>query len=337
MKILFVRFGSIGNALVSIPAVRAVRQDLPDARLALLCNPQTYDLWKDCPWLDKVFVYDPKRANKPGPGYLKMIAQLRNQHFTHVVHFKRFLRSELIGFFTGAKIRIGFNPEKFSLLTHKINYVEDGPIIEQCLALVRILGIKSPNNRLEYWTPEPSARVKRLLTQNGRPMIIIHPFARTQSKKRWVGFQELCAVMKERLGASALIIGSPDERTLYEREWAHDMEKFSSVFDLSIPELASLIQSANLFIGTDSGPLHMASAVGTSAICIYSPDKNLKSHLRKWQPLTENFTAVVPPKNCDTCEFDPCSLEEMDKCINRISVADVFKKAEEALSIQKDI
>jgi ADP-heptose:LPS heptosyltransferase len=337
MKILFVRFGSIGNALVSVPAVRAVRHELPDARSALLCNPQTYDLWKDCPWLEKVFVYDPHGANKPGSGYLKMITELRNQRFTHVVHFKRYLRSELIGFLTGAETRIGFNPETFSLLTRKINYIEDEPIIEQCLMLVRELGIKSPDNRLEYWAPEPSAKVKDLLNQNGRPMIIIHPFARTQSKKRWAGFQELCAIMEERLGASTLIIGSPDERTLYEREWARDMEEFSSVFDLSIPELASLIKSANLFIGTDSGPLHMASAVGTNAICIYSPDKGLKSHLRKWQPITEKFIAVLPLKNCDTCKFDPCPSEEMDKCMKGISVADVYKKAEDALSLKKEI
>jgi ADP-heptose:LPS heptosyltransferase len=337
MKILFVRFGSIGNALVSVPAIRAVRQELPDARLALLCNPQTYDLWKECPWLDKVFIYDQNGANKAGPGYLKMIVQLRSQHFTHVVHFKRFLRSELIGFLTGAKTRIGFNPEKFSLLSHKIKYIENESIIEQGLKLVRKFGIHASDKRLEYWTPEPSSRVKDLLTRSGKPTVIIHPFARTQRNQRWRGFQELCASIKERLGASVLIIGSPDERALYEREWANHTKKFPSAFDLTIPELASLIKHANLFIGSDSGPLHIASAVGSTAIGIYSPDKNLKSHLRKWRPISDKFIAVIPDKSCDTCQQDPCPPEEMEKCIKRISVEDVLKRAEHLLCFEKDV
>lgn len=332
MRILFLRFGSIGNAMVSVPAVRAVRKELPEAFLALLANPETHELWKDCPWLDRVLVYDQKNEHRAGPGYLKMIAELRKLQFTHSVHFRRFLRSELIGFLAGAKTRVGFDPGRFSLLTTKIPYIEDEPIMEQNLALVRKLGVKAEDATPEYWAPEPSEKVRGLLGQAAGPLVVIHPFARTQREKRWTGFQELTAMLQTRLKANSVLIGAPDDRAVFEKEWRQDDPTPKVVFDLSIPELASLIKSAQLFIGTDSGPLHLAAAVGTPAVCIYSPDIKLKYHLRKWQPLAAKFKAVVPLKNCAACELYPCPPRDMMECMSEISVEEVFDRAKEFLS-----
>jgi len=299
MRILFLRFGSIGNALASIPAVRAVRREKPDAFLALLCNPSTYDLWKDCPCLDKVIVYDQRGKNKPGPGYLKMIFELRKNRFTHSIHFRRFIRSELIGFLAGAQTRIGFDPGGFSLLTARIPYLEDEHIIEQDLRLVRELGLEAKDKSLEYWTPAPTERVRKLLAQlrQAKAVVVLHPFARTQAENRWQKFPELAERLKKELGAGVVLIGAGREKEIYEKEWNQSRGSFPAAFDLTIPELASLIKSAGLFIGTDSGPMHLAAAVGTPAIAIYGPRKDLDTHLKKWQPAVPQFKAIIPVNN----------------------------------------
>jgi ADP-heptose:LPS heptosyltransferase len=316
MRILFLRFGSIGNALVSVPAVRAVRREKPEAFLALLCDPATHDLWKDCPWLDRVLVYDSKDKNQAGPGYLKMIFELRKIGFTHSIHFRRYIRSELIGFLAGAQTRIGFDPGKISLLTKKLPYSEDAHIIEQNLQLVRELGIKADDRGLEYWPPAPSDRVKNLLAQLKAPLVVLHPFARTQKHNRWQKFPELAEKLKKDLNASVVLIGAGRENEIFQNEWQGKYSEFATAFDFSIPELASLLKSAKLFIGSDSGPLHLACAVGAPAISIYTPRPDLARHLKKWMPLAPRFKAVLPPENSHA----------------EISVAEVLSAARDFLS-----
>lgn len=328
MRILAIRFGSIGNALVSIPAIRAIRKELPQAFLVLLCDPRTYELWKGCPFLDQVIVYDQKNQHKAGPGYLKMIANLRRLKFTHSVHFRRFIRSELIGFLSGAKLRIGFDPGEFSLLTKKIPYREDENVILQNLSLVKELGIKAEDSMLEYWSPEPSERVKALLGGTAQPVAVIHPFAKSEKERRWQGFVELAERMQKDFGARVILIGQREDRAIFQQECQGKQAEFLTAFELTLPELASLLKGARLFIGTDSGPLHLAVAVGTPSIAIYGPRKGLDAHLKKWMPLSKNFLPVLAPKYCEQCSRHPCSKEEMLKCFSEISVEDVLIRVE---------
>jgi ADP-heptose:LPS heptosyltransferase len=293
LRVLFLRFGSLGNAVVSIPAVRAVRKEKPRAFLALLCNPGTFDFWKDCPWLDRVLIYDQKGANRPGPGYLRMIFELRRFRFTHSVHFRRFIRSELIGFLSGAGTRIGFDPQGFSLLTRKIPYREDENIIAQNLGLVRELGVKAEDKSLEYWPAKPSAYLQNLLGKLRPPVIVVHPFAHTQRANRWPKFPELAERLQKELNAGVIIIGAGEEKQIFKKEWP-EPSSIQTAFDLPIPELAALLKSAGLFIGSDSGPLHLACAVSTPAISIYAKSPGLQTHLKKWMPLTPQFKAVIP-------------------------------------------
>jgi len=306
MRILFLRFGSLGNAVVSLPAVRAVRKEKPEAFLALLCNPGTFAFWKDCPWLDRVLIYDQKGEHKPGPGYLRMIFELRQLRFTHSVHFRRFIRSELIGFLSGARTRIGFDPGGFSLLTQKIPYREDERIIAQNLLLARELGVKAEDYSLEYWPAKPSAYIKNLLGRVRSPVVVIHPFAHTQAANRWKKFPELAQRLQKEFNAGVILVGAGDEKEIFKKEWP-EPSSVQTAFDLPIPELAALLKSAGLFIGSDSGPLHLACAVGAPAISIYPQKPSLQTHLKKWMPLAPQFKAVIPRERDESSPEIPVS------------------------------
>ena len=325
MRILFIRFGSIGNAVVSFPAVRAARKELPEAYLALLCDPKTYELWKDCPWLDRVLVYDQKGKHKAGPGYLRMIHEQRKLKFTHSVHFRRFIRSELIGFLSGARVRIGFDPEEFSLLTRKIPYCHDEHLVSQNLKLARELGIKGEDERLEYWPKEPSERVKKLMEESGKPLVAMHPFARSEKIRRWRGFADLAERLKQ-AGSSIVLIGRGEEEPEFRLEFKGRDRLVIPAFDLSVPELASLIKAADFFVGQDSGPLHLAAALGTPAVCIYGPRQGLSDNLKRWQPRSGKFRAVLPHRDCGVCNYYPCAEEKIIKCLEEITAAEVMEK-----------
>jgi len=332
MRVLFVRFGSIGNALVSVPAIRAIRKAHPSAFLALLCDPNTYQLWKDCPWLDQVIIYDQNHKHKAGPGYLQLIAQLRKFEFTHSVHFRRFLRSELLGFLAGAKQRVGFDPGGFSLLTQKIPYSEQEHIIDQNLKLAQALGARELDPALEYWTAPPSEKVKKILSQIPSPRIILHPFARTQAQRRWSGFARLSEKIARKLFLHPIIIGTRDEEKIFHKEWRKKSELVYPAFGLSIPELASLLVRSQLFIGMDSGPLHLACAVQIPAIAIYVPEPRLEKNLKKWKPKSEKFYAIIPDKSCSNCPIYPCSPETLKSCLERISEENILNICQKILN-----
>jgi len=332
MRILFIRFGSIGNAIVSIPAIRAVRKTFPSAFLALLCDPITYDLWKDCPWLDQVIIYDQKKAHKAGPGYLRLIARLRKLKFTHSVHFRRFLRSELLGFLAGARERIGFDPGGFSLLTQKIPYSEQEHIIDQNLKLAQALGARELDPALEYWTAPASEKVQQILSRIPSPRIILHPFARTQVQRRWSGFVPLSEKIARELRLYPIIIGTREEEKIFHKEWGGKSELVYPAFGLSIPELASLLARSQLFIGMDSGPLHLACAVQIPAVAIYVPEPGLEKNLNKWKPKSEKFYAIIPDKSCSECPAYPCSPEILKSCLERISEENILNICQKILN-----
>jgi len=314
MRVLFIRFGSIGNALVSVPAIRAIRKAHPSAFLALLCDPATYDLWKNCPWLDKVIIYDQKKTHKAGIGYLKLIAQLRKLNFTHSVHFRRFLRSELLGFLSGAKTRVGFDPGGFSLLTKKIPYSEEEPIIIQNLKLAKELGASELNPELEYWAGEPSERVSQLLEGAGLK-VVLSPFGRTGRKRRWKGYPLLAEFLSRELGAKVIITGTSDEQEIFRREWGERSRLVTTGFELSLCELASLLKNADLFVGQDTGPAHLSVAVGTKTIIIYSPSPDWQRNYKKWRPLNQNLYPILPERDCKSCPVYPCNDDVFNACL----------------------
>ena len=107
-RILLVRFGSIGNTLITVPALRALRKSFQDAYICMIVDKIGLELLNGCPYLDEIILYDMNGEHKSLWKYLKFILALRRRRFNVSIHFKRFLRSELIGFLSGAKKRIGF-------------------------------------------------------------------------------------------------------------------------------------------------------------------------------------------------------------------------------------
>ncbi len=313
-RVLLIRFGQIGNALVAVPAIRALRNAWPDARLAMVADPLTYELLAPCPYLDEFIVYDSRGPQKAGPGYVKFIARLRREKFTHALHFRSYIRSQLIGFLSGAPVRIGFGTDEFpQLLNRVIEYSAKENIIEQNLKLVRELGVEAADRTLEYWPDAGSKKVAELLGNEpaDRPLVVLHPAGVTHEERMWPGFGELARELKSRLNARIVMIGSPSEKGLvYKTAGEADVKDIAIGWPL--PEVAELIKRADLFAGLDSGPSHLADAVGTGGAIIYAPHCGLKDHLEKWKPESGDFLAFTPGRDCRECPENPCAASGRD-------------------------
>jgi len=334
-RVLLIRFGPIGNALVAVPAVRALRRAWPEARISLAADPLTMELMSPCPYLDEIIRYDSSGPEKAGPGYARFIMALRKRRFTHAVHFRRYLRSELIGFFSGAPVRVGFETEaRLQFLTHRVEYEEGGSVIEQNLKLVRALGVPASDARLEYWPRRESGRVDSIVAgaRGAGPLVAVHPAGATQSSNLWPGFPELSRLMREKLDARVVMMGAEAERETVEAAAKALTPPAAAAIGFPLPEAAELIRRADLFAGTDSGPAHLADAVGTPGAVIYAPHRRMADQLSKWKPGGPHFLAFTPPRDCEDCGEHPCSEQRRRECAAKIDPAEVARGLEKLYS-----
>lgn len=334
-RVLLIRFGSIGNALVAVPAIRALRQAWPDALLSLLADPMTREIFQGCPYLNETILYDWKGAHRFGHGYFKLVAELRRRRFTHALHFRRYLRSELLGLFSGAGERIGFQTRaRLQWLTRKVPYREGESVIEQNLNLVRALGIRAEDRRLECWPASGSAAVDRIFGQLGNgpgPAVVIHPAGATQRERLWPFYGALAQELLEQGRAKVIMIGTPAEAGEVDRQAAQVRAPVVKALGLPIREVAELIRRADLFVGTDSGPCHLADAVGTPSVILYAPHRGLEAQVRKWKPEGEGFVALLPQKDCRECGEYPCPLSRQQECAASIPLEEAVAAAEKLL------
>ena len=333
-RVLLIRFGSIGNALVAVPAIRALRRAWPEAQLSLLADPQTRELYQGCPYLNETILYDWKGAHRFGHGYWGLIAELRRRKFTHAIYFRRYLRSELLGLFSGAGERIGFKTHsRLQWLTRTVPYREGESVIEQNLNLVRALGIEATDRRLECW-PSDSPAVGRVVSQLGNgpgPMVVMHPAGATQRERLWPHYGKLARKLIEARQAKVLMLGTPAEADQVERQAAAAGVPVALAVGLPIREVAELIRRAAVFVGTDSGPAHLADAVGTPGVILYAPHRGLLAQVRKWKPEGGHFVALLPRQDCAECGEYPCTIERQQECAAAITLEEALEAVEKLL------
>ncbi len=336
-RVLFIRFGAIGNAVAAIPAVRALRRARPRAFTAMLADPLTADLWRACPYTDEVITYDKRGAHRVGPGYLKLILDMRRSRFTHSIHFKRFTRSELIGFLAGIPERVGFKTDaRLQLLTKKVPYEEGTSVIELNLRLVRELGIPAEDAGLEDWKAGGSERVSALFDslQGGGPVVVIHPAGGTQQERLWPYYGELAAALEERHGARIILVGAPSEAAVIEAMEKKTSKSAGRALGFSLVEVLDIMRRADVFVGTDSGPCHLAAMAGTPGAILYAPHLSISAQIKKWKPAGDRYLSFSPPRDCAGCPEHPCPPGRQKECAACIPLEDVIKGIDRLLSMK---
>lgn len=300
-RFLLVRYGGIGNALVSVPAVRALRRAFPASYIAMLVGKQGLDILHGCPYINEFILYDKDGEHRGMVKFIRIIRELRARDIDTSIHFKRFRRSETLGFLAGARERVGFETQgkRTYFLTRTVPYVEGKNIVDLNLDLVRALGISSGDLSLELWpSPEDSARVDAFIGKHGLhgkgPLVAMHAGGKTLRDSLWgeENFMALADILHSRYGARFLLLGGPDEAALKERIAQKIPTAAVPVEGLTIRGTAELIRRCALFIGTDSGPSHLADAVGTPGVIIFDDSPGYVTQVAKWKPLGPKYVPL---------------------------------------------
>ena len=294
-RIAIIKLSSLGDVLHALPVARALRRALPGAHLTWVVEAREYAILRDHPDLDAVvpvdtrlwrrLVWRPSGAREVLSKVGRLRERIRRASFDVAIDLQGLLKSGLLTAYTGAPVRIGFSAgrcrERWNALftnRHVTPPLSARHVVEQYLALLAPLGIDP--GPVEFHVPVPAAaerRMEELLVKEGvKPgdrLVAINPGA-GRANKRWpvARFSALAERLASEAGARLLLLWGPDEAFMA-RDIALALPGHSALLapPTDLGELTALLKRCRLMIANDTGPLHLAAALGTPALGLFGP------------------------------------------------------------------
>jgi lipopolysaccharide heptosyltransferase II len=341
MKILVRATNWVGDAVMSIPALRAIRACRPKAEIVILARPWVADLYRGQDFADRILTYENAGRHKGFWGRERLARALRQEKFDVAVLFQNAFDAAWITWRAGIPERIGYardgrswlltralpTPAKGEALAHEVYYYLE--VLRRAGWLERLpqideISISVPNE-------DRQKALERLSGAGLRKSAIRIAFASGAaygSAKCWE--PERYAALADRLieafDADVILFGAAQESGMAARiAGAMRQRSFNLVGATKIGELPALLSTCRLFIGNDSGAMHVAGAVGVPVIAIFGP-----TDPEGTRAMTPQFTLVREPVECSPCFLRNCPIDH--RCMTRISVERVFEAARASLA-----
>ena len=282
-RILVFEGGGIGDLLRVFPAISVLHDEFPQAAISVLASPSAQgvlELFPDKTIISEIFDYDIYGSHKSLLGKLFLILLLRFKRFDLIYAPTRgegMREIILMAYLTKIPHRIGFRKGRIGYLnTVSIEFVEDLPIHQQNLLLLQACNINIKNGDLRIEVPEKDmAFAKDLIGESDPPKIVsLHPNASwVASYRTWPlkNYIQLIGHIVSDLKVKVIIVGSKNEVKIGDeiQKVIKNPSLINIVGKTTTSQMAAIIKSSHLFIGNDSGPLHIALTVGTPAIGIF--------------------------------------------------------------------
>jgi len=333
LRVLVTRTDRLGDLVLSTPVFEALRRKFPKALISALVFQENREVVEGNPHINEVILYDKKGREKGLWGQARLAFKLGAQKFDLVIHLHATNRMHLLTWAAGIPRRLGWRRKCAWALTHSFPDVKKEGLKHEAFYnfdLLEPLEIYAQAGKIRAYVPrnEKNRRsLDELLAHRGlhtkKPWVVFNPAASCPSKI-WPAerFAELADQIQTRYAVECLVIGTRGDRALTERMIKaakapiHDLSG-----SLSIGTLAELLSRTGLLISNDSGPVHLANAVGAPVISIFGRNQAGLSPLR-WGPLDPSSRVVWKDAGCETCAAHLCPIHFL--CLDVISVSDVF-------------
>ncbi len=320
--------GWVGDMVLLTPALRALKIAYPQSHLALLARPLVADLMAPHPYIDEVIVDSKGRSLNRLPSFWKSVSEIRRSGFdlAVVLHPTSF-RNALIPFLAGIPERIGSNVSGRGILLTRTCADRRGlHEVHRYLRVLELIDIHESSTELEFWHTDTDRHAARqILAAHGlspKEHLIGVNLGTTWRTKRWSleNFAEVITQVQQRFGARILLTGSTPEIPLGEAlAQIAKVDAINLIGKTTLMELGALIESCDLYLTCDSGPMHIAAAVGTPMIALFGPTSPMRHG-----PYGENHEAIEKPVACRPCYKRKCMRKDLPHlCMTEIGPNEV--------------
>jgi len=341
MKILIRATNWVGDAILALPALRAVRKRFPDAEIAIVARPYVADIYRDQEICNQLIPYDPKGLHAGFFGRERLAAELRAQKFDVALLLQNAFDAAWLAWRSNIPERIGYARDARSfLLTKAVPLPRQGEIPAHekfyYLELLRRAGWLDSvpdESFIDLRVPEEkSRRAEEFLRNSGlRPgavRIAIGAGASYGSAKCWPPsrFAEVTNRLQSEADADVILFGTADEATV-SMAISAEMRRppINLIGKTAISDLPVLLSRCHLFIGNDSGAMHVAAAVGLPVVAVFGPTDPFGT-----APVTPRCSIVQQKPYCSPCFLRRCPTDH--RCMTAITAGMVETAARPWLS-----
>lgn len=329
-RILIIKPSSLGDVIHTLPLLKALRDQFPRAYIAWLVSPEFKDIIEDNPYLDQVFLFHKERWDNPYripltiKEFFSLIRQIQRQRFQMVIDVQGLFRSSIVAYFSRAHYRLGFeNAREFSPIfyTRKVPVLNlEVHAVDRYLSLLPGSKDRSPKPEFFLDIPEPvKDNIRHILQQNqidlNKDIFLLNPGAKW-STKRWPAknYAHLAQCLYDQFGGHIILIGGKEDQPLAEEIASYSRISITILTGkTSLRQLAALMQMATLLITNDSGPMHLANAVGTPLVAIFGPTNPTRTG-----PYQGNYLVVQRELPCIPCYLKKCPTGQ--ECLQELGV-----------------
>lgn len=307
----------VGDAVMSLPALRAIRERFPNAKLAVLAKPWVADLYRRESFIDEIVLYDGQSPWRTGH-------ELRARKFDCAILLQNAFEAAWIAWLAKIPVRIGYKRDgRQLLLTHAVNVPKPGEIPRHerfyYLELLRRAGLIDSLPACE------AIQLHRGPTPNSKRTIGVSPGAAYGTAKRWLPerFAEAAAALATARGASIALFGSKSERGLCEQVAqllnSHQVANYAG--QTTLAQFIDLASGCELFLTNDSGAMHIASALGVPTVAIFGATDDTTTG-----PTGLKARVVRQPVDCSPCLLRECPIDH--RCMTAVGADRVVKEAQ---------
>ncbi|MGQ9608579.1 MAG: lipopolysaccharide heptosyltransferase II [bacterium] len=335
-KILLIRFGSLGDVVLTLPVIEAVRRSFPKAYIAMLVGEKSADIVSADDRLDEIIVFQREKKGLQGLSETFRIENLiRKKHFDVSVDMQRKFRSSLIAYDAGIKYRIGYHQPYGLLCNYRIPDKENKHSIDRNLDLLQPFGIKDferiPKMILSKEDRDFANRYFNLKNLSNSVVFGIFPGAGWRPRC-WMPerFAEICDRANAKYNTKTIIFGGPNESDIVNNV-AQNMNTESIIMNdkVTLRQLAAMIEKCNLMLSNDTGPMHISVAVNTPTIALFGP-----GNYKKFQPIGEKHSMIRKNVPCSPCKQFTNRCKD-NICMKLITVDDVWEVVDQRLGYIK--
>jgi ADP-heptose:LPS heptosyltransferase len=345
-RVLLLRLERIGDLLMVLDAIRDARAAWPDAEVDLAVGSWNLPLARLIPGVSRLEIADAPWLARDGSGasVRSLLAQARAwraRRYDVVVNFEPDIRSNFLAWLTGARRRVGYwTGGGGKLLTDALPYAPATHVSVNARHLIAHAARKSQPSSLERQTtssltppPEAASAAERMLRGRHGPFIGVHASGGRESKQWHLDrFASVARQLAESRNATIVLTGSAADRPLVDaiRRTLTGLPVVDAAGALDLPSLAALLARLDLFITGDTGPMHLAAAVGAPIVALFGPSNPLRygplgTHqriLRIDLPCSPCGQVRLPPERC---------RGHVPDCLDGLSVETVFAAAVDLL------
>lgn len=351
MNILIVKTSAIGDVIHTLPSLWSLRSSFPAGRITWLVEESAADLLLGHPALDRVLIARRKtwlndfragRWFRAFSGFIRFVKELRDTRYDLIIDFQGLLKSAAWVLLAKGVRKAGFGPgmehaeHSYLALNERVPAVEmDQHAIDRSLQLLKSLGISPADLRFTVpVTARQESEAVSLLRGGGVQehdrLVAVNPMARWPTKL-WE--PQSFAALADRLEAEGIRVvftGGPSDRMALdeiERLMTGPMRRLDGRTSLTV--LAALYRRAQVVVTTDSGPMHLAAAVGTPVVALFGPTAPWRTG-----PYGPNHIVIRADLSCSPCFKKQCltTLYEERACMKRLTVDQVTRAVLEKMA-----